>query len=127
MPCWRSTAPGSPRPPPPSRRWCALGDEPLDRATGKLGRGFPRRLRRPRPDKGENMNILDGFRLDERVAIVPGGGGAIGSELARALAAAGALVAVVGRAAEALERAAAQVPRAGSEGRGAGGGMGTPG
>jgi len=61
------------------------------------------------------MNILDGFRLDERVAIVPGGGGAIGSELARALAAAGALVAVVGRTAEALERAAAKVRSAGSE------------
>jgi gluconate 5-dehydrogenase len=55
------------------------------------------------------VNPLDAFRLDGRVAIIPGGGGAIGSAIAVAFAGAGARVAVVGRSAEALEAAASRV------------------
>jgi NAD(P)-dependent dehydrogenase (short-subunit alcohol dehydrogenase family) len=43
------------------------------------------------------MAELDRFRLDERVAIVTGGGGAIGSALAQALADVGARIVVAGR------------------------------
>lgn len=59
------------------------------------------------------MNPLDAFRLDGRVAIVPGGGGAIGSAIAAALAASGAQVAVVGRSRDRLEEAAAPIRAAG--------------
>ena len=55
------------------------------------------------------VNPLDAFRLEGRVAIIPGGGGAIGSAIAAALAAAGAQVAVVGRSRERLEEAAAPI------------------
>src|SRR5687768_5998363 len=55
------------------------------------------------------VNPLDAFRLDGRVAIIPGGGGAIGSAIAAALAAVGAQVAVVGRSRERLEEAAAPI------------------
>ncbi len=41
------------------------------------------------------MSQLDVFRLDGRVALIPGGGGAIGAAMASALAGAGARVAVV--------------------------------
>lgn len=61
------------------------------------------------------MSQLDIFRLDERVALIPGGGGAIGSALAVALAGAGARIAVTGRTQEALDAAAARVADAGSE------------
>ena len=61
------------------------------------------------------MDILDGFRIDGKVAVVPGGGGAIGSALAVALAAAGARVTVVGRTEETLQEAAAKVEGVGSE------------
>lgn len=63
-------------------------------------------LQRRDPDA---VNPLDAFRLDGRVAIIPGGGGAIGSAIAAALAAAGAQVAVVGRSRERLEEAAAPI------------------
>lgn len=56
------------------------------------------------------MSIVDRFRLEERVALVSGGTGAIGSEIARGLADAGARVTIVGRseerAAEAVEKVA---------------------
>ena len=58
------------------------------------------------------MSQLDIFRLDGRAAMVAGGGGAIGSAMARALAGAGASVAIVGRSAERIE-AAAELVRAG--------------
>jgi 3-oxoacyl-[acyl-carrier protein] reductase len=46
---------------------------------------------------------LDAFRLDGRVAIVTGGGGGLGADMCRALAAAGAAVSVVGRTQETID------------------------
>jgi NAD(P)-dependent dehydrogenase (short-subunit alcohol dehydrogenase family) len=48
--------------------------------------------------------VVGAFSLDERVAVVTGGTGAIGSALARGLAEAGARVAVLARGEAALER-----------------------
>ncbi|HSO28515.1 MAG TPA: SDR family oxidoreductase [Candidatus Sulfomarinibacteraceae bacterium] len=62
------------------------------------------------------MRQLDIFSLEGRVALIPGGGGAIGSALAEALAGAGARVAVAGRTHAALEAAIERVRAAGSEG-----------
>ena len=62
------------------------------------------------------MAQLDIFRLDGRVALVPGGGGGIGSALAEALAGAGARVAVAGRTPESCEATVERVRAAGSEG-----------
>ncbi|HYL40506.1 MAG TPA: SDR family oxidoreductase [Candidatus Binatus sp.] len=56
------------------------------------------------------------FSLADRVAVVPGGGGAIGSAMAEALAAAGARVAVVDRTCRLCDEAVARVRAAGSEG-----------
>ncbi len=61
------------------------------------------------------MSILDSLRIDDRVAIVTGGGGAIGSDLAKGLAEAGARVVIVGRTEETLAEAARKVEAAGSE------------
>jgi NAD(P)-dependent dehydrogenase (short-subunit alcohol dehydrogenase family) len=61
------------------------------------------------------MSIIDIFRLDEKVALIPGGSGGIGSELARGLAQAGAKVTIVGRSKERAEEAAHKVEDAGSE------------
>jgi NAD(P)-dependent dehydrogenase (short-subunit alcohol dehydrogenase family) len=52
---------------------------------------------------------FDRFRLDGRVALITGGAGGLGEVFARALAAAGADVALLGRRAEALEEAAGKV------------------
>ncbi len=62
------------------------------------------------------MGQLDIFSLEGRVALIPGGGGAIGSALAEAFAGAGARVAVAGRSRETLDAAVARVGAAGSEG-----------
>ena len=62
------------------------------------------------------MSQLDIFSLEGRVALIPGGGGGIGSALAEALAGAGARVAVAGRTREACEAAVERVQAAGSEG-----------
>jgi NAD(P)-dependent dehydrogenase (short-subunit alcohol dehydrogenase family) len=61
------------------------------------------------------MSQLDMFSLEGRVALVPGGGGAIGSAMAAAMAGAGARVAVVDVTQERADEAAELVSRAGSE------------
>ncbi len=53
------------------------------------------------------------FELAEKVAVIPGGGGAIGSALARGLADAGAAVAVSSRSRERVEAAAERISEAG--------------
>ncbi|MGH2512667.1 MAG: SDR family NAD(P)-dependent oxidoreductase [Candidatus Limnocylindrales bacterium] len=62
------------------------------------------------------MSQLSIFSLDGQVALVVGGGGAIGSALGVALAGAGAKVALAGRSGPALDTALAQVKAAGSDG-----------
>ncbi|HEY7522170.1 MAG TPA: SDR family oxidoreductase [Candidatus Limnocylindrales bacterium] len=62
------------------------------------------------------MAQLDIFSLTGRVALVPGGGGGIGSAIAEALAGAGCRVAVAGRTRETLESTVGRVSAAGSEG-----------
>jgi NAD(P)-dependent dehydrogenase (short-subunit alcohol dehydrogenase family) len=62
------------------------------------------------------MAQLDIFSLDGRVALIPGGGGGIGSALAEALAGAGCRVAVAGRTREACDAAIERVLAAGSDG-----------
>lgn len=57
----------------------------------------------------------DLFRLDDQVAIIPGGSGGIGSSLAVGLAEAGARVAIVGRSHDRAEAAAKRVADAGGE------------
>jgi NAD(P)-dependent dehydrogenase (short-subunit alcohol dehydrogenase family) len=56
------------------------------------------------------------FSLGGRVALVNGGGGAIGSAIAEAFAAAGAKVAVAGRSKEPLDAAVQRIAAAGSAG-----------
>jgi len=51
---------------------------------------------------------LDRFRLDGRVALIPGGGGAIGSAIGSALAGVGAKVVVVDRTPDRADEAAAR-------------------
>jgi NAD(P)-dependent dehydrogenase (short-subunit alcohol dehydrogenase family) len=62
------------------------------------------------------MSQLDVFSLEGRVALVSGGGGAIGSALAEAFAGAGARVAVAGRTAETCAASVERIRAAGSEG-----------
>jgi gluconate 5-dehydrogenase len=57
----------------------------------------------------------DLFRLDDRVALVAGGSGAIGSAMAEALGAAGAKVTIAGRTEDRVEAAVARVRGAGAE------------
>jgi gluconate 5-dehydrogenase len=61
------------------------------------------------------MSYLDTFSLAGRVALVPGGGGAIGGAIARALAGAGARVGVAGQTPGKAEATAAAVREAGGE------------
>jgi gluconate 5-dehydrogenase len=61
------------------------------------------------------MSYLDRFALEGKVALVPGGGGAIGSAIAGALAAAGARVTVVDVTVERAEAAAATIRETGAE------------
>ena len=62
------------------------------------------------------MTQLEIFSLDRRVALIPGGGGGIGSALAEALAGAGARVAVAGRTRETCDATVERIRTAGSEG-----------
>jgi gluconate 5-dehydrogenase len=55
------------------------------------------------------------FDLSGRVAVIPGGGGAIGSAIGAGLAQAGAAVAVVGRSVEPLDRAVATIETSGGK------------
>jgi gluconate 5-dehydrogenase len=60
------------------------------------------------------VNPTELFDLSGRVALVPGGGGAIGSAIAGGLAEAGAAVALMGRSAERLEQAVAVISASGN-------------
>ena len=62
------------------------------------------------------MTALDRFSLEGRVALIPGGGGAIGAALAEGLASAGAKVAVTGRTRETLDATVGRITNAGSDG-----------
>ena len=64
------------------------------------------------------MGQLDAFSLEGRVALVPGGAGAIGSAMAEALAGAGARVAVADRTCRMCDDVVGRVQRVGSEGIG---------
>ena len=59
------------------------------------------------------MGFLDQFRLDGQVAIITGGGGAIGAGIARAFTDAGADVALVGRRLGPLNSVKAEVDKSG--------------
>ncbi len=61
------------------------------------------------------MQQLSIFSLEDRVALIVGGGGAIGSALAVGLAGAGASVALAGRTEESLQAAAGRVRDAGAD------------
>jgi gluconate 5-dehydrogenase len=61
------------------------------------------------------MSQLDRFRLDGQIALIGGGGGAIGGAMAVALAEAGAKVAVTDISQEAVDGTAARVSDAGGE------------
>jgi gluconate 5-dehydrogenase len=55
------------------------------------------------------------FSLEDRVALIAGGGGAIGAALGQALGAAGAAVAIAGRTAEHAREAAAKIQAMGAQ------------
>jgi NAD(P)-dependent dehydrogenase (short-subunit alcohol dehydrogenase family) len=62
---------------------------------------------------GTTVPLLDRFRLDDRVALIAGGGGAIGSAIGAALASAGAKVVVCDRSEERAQASADRVCAAG--------------
>lgn len=64
------------------------------------------------------MAQLDAFSLAGKVALIPGGAGAIGSAIAEAMAAVGARVAVADRTCRLCDDVVARVQRVGSEGIG---------
>src|SRR5215207_6916406 len=66
-------------------------------------------------DPSRSAGALDLFRLDGRVAIVTGGGGALGSAMAVGLASAGAKVLIGDQDLEAAEAVAGRVEDAGGD------------
>jgi NAD(P)-dependent dehydrogenase (short-subunit alcohol dehydrogenase family) len=62
------------------------------------------------------MSQLEIFTLEDHVALIPGGGGAIGAALAEGFAGAGCRIAVAGRTQETLDATIEKVRAAGSEG-----------
>jgi gluconate 5-dehydrogenase len=82
----------------------------------QTGRRDKRGRRRTGTSKEDAMTQLDIFSLDGRVALIPGGGGGIGSALAEALAGAGAKVAVAGRTRETCDATVELVRASGSDG-----------
>ncbi len=62
------------------------------------------------------MSQLDIFSLEGKVAVIPGGSGAIGAAIAEAFAGAGAKVAISGRHQETCDAAVERIRAAGSEG-----------
>src|SRR5512142_2804774 len=69
----------------------------------------------PSSSKGSPMSYLDVFSLEGKVALVPGGGGAIGSAVAVALAGAGARVVLANHDLGKAEAAASVVRAAGGD------------
>lgn len=63
------------------------------------------------------MTILDEFRMDDRVAIVTGGGHGLGRDIAMGLSEAGAKVAVLGRGQDACRESAGMIAAHGGEAR----------
>src|SRR4051812_44145320 len=61
------------------------------------------------------MSYLDAFSLQGKVALVPGGGGAIGTAVSKALSGAGAQVVIANRTLESAETAAAGIRVAGGD------------
>jgi gluconate 5-dehydrogenase len=61
------------------------------------------------------MSYLDAFSLQGKVALVPGGGGAIGTAVSTALSGAGAQVVIANRTLESAEAAAAGIRAAGGD------------
>ena len=61
------------------------------------------------------MSYLDAFSLEGKVALVPGGGGAMGSAIAQALSGAGAQVVIANRTLDKAEAAAARIRDAGGD------------
>ncbi len=62
------------------------------------------------------MSQLDIFSLEGKVAVIPGGSGAIGAAIAEAFAGAGAKVAIAGRHQDTCDAAVERIRAAGSEG-----------
>jgi gluconate 5-dehydrogenase len=61
------------------------------------------------------VNPIELFDLKGRVAVIPGGGGAIGSAIAGGLAQAGAAVAMMGRSMQRLDQAVADISASGGK------------
>lgn len=59
-------------------------------------------------------DVFEIFSVKDRVALIPGGGGAIGSALGEALSAAGASITIAGRSSEHAEAAANRAAQAGA-------------